>query len=82
MGKSWGRSNIPLDLPDTGIRAYPAPDLAQLWGTCIASSNEEMMPPVGDPWDRPNLESKVPGRGSLRLHELTPPPQFSLYLLP
>lgn len=52
-----------------GIRAYPAPDLAQLWVTCVASSNNEMMPPAGEPWAWTNLESQIPGRGGLRLHE-------------
>ena len=35
-------------------------NLAPYWGTYDTSSNKDMVLPVGDLWDRPNLEPQVP----------------------
>lgn len=60
-------------------QVHLVPNLAQYWGTSDTSSNKDMVLPVGDLWDRPNLEPQVPGRSSLRLHELTPTPPTQSY---
>lgn len=68
MGRSRGESKSILfpTWPNTGAPV-------------ITSSNKDMVLPVGDLWDRPNLEPQVPGRGSLRLPELTPTPPTQSY---
>lgn len=77
-GSSW-RSGNPA-WAGVGERASPScSQPGPYWGTRDTSSNKDMVLPVGDLWDWSNLEPQVLGRGSLRLHELTPTPPTQSY---